>query len=653
MTLEARLITPFEKGGLVTYYKPWLIGDDAFPIIENMYLWRGQLKKREGFTLLGTLPTTPVQGLKNYIVPATANEQLIAFSTTKAYLWDTVGLTFNDISLNQFGATISWGGGVDDFFNASSYANSSWFTNGAQQNNAGAGAANNYIRYYNGTPTAGFVDHRPAVDATTTLDGALITIPYKGRLVTLNTTENGIRYRQRARWSQVGTPYAGSGPLLTITGITAANPAQITTSVAHNLTTGQSVYIFGVLGTMGPVLNNQSFVLTVTGANTFTVPVDTTALVYGGAGTAQGLGSPPLPFANDANAWRADIPGKGGFVDAPTSERLVAAAILRDILIVFFQRSTWRLRYTGSEILPFVWEQFNTLYGSESTHDVISFDEQLLTWSRYGFIGSTTNAVDRIDEKIPDKSFEVESGTGNLSDLQRIHGIRDFYRQMAYWTYPDSSANAQSPNRVLAYNYLTGTWSVFEQSFRCFGQYKTTFDITWANSANLTPPLAWDNSNFTWTSYSNQENAPYLLAGATNGNVYVVYDVQGVSQDNGTNFGFDVWTKRFNPYIEQGHRCRLVFADFYVNSEVEAEFTVELYMDDNPDLPVMTKRVQIDSKTRESRYVRVYFGSVGRVFQIRMFLSDSQLADDNSGTAQVTIQGIVIWTRKQGRLKTL
>lgn len=68
-----------------------------------------------------------------------------------------------------------------------------------------------------------------------------------------------------------------------ITGITAANPIQITVT-AHGSETGDSVFIRGLSGTFGSTLNNQVFVITKTGANTFTIPVNGTGLVGGVGG---------------------------------------------------------------------------------------------------------------------------------------------------------------------------------------------------------------------------------------------------------------------------------------------------------------------------------------------------------------------------------
>lgn len=571
MTYEPLLIAPWDspESGLLEYYKPWVIGNDAFPVLEDAYEWRGSVRKREGFALLGTVPTTPVQGLRTYYVPATGDEQLIAFSTTKSYVFNNTTGNFDNISFFQTsGAAISWTGGNDDYFWTSNFASSLWTTNFIDN-----------LRFWNGSLTQGWNNQKPIVSGSTRLDKCLMVLPYKGRLVLLNTQEGGVAFRQRARWCQLGTPYVSA-------------------------TGGDPVVV------------------------------------------------PPTGFSIDDNAWRDDIPGKGGYVDADTNERIISAGIVRDTLIVFFQRSTWRLRYTGNEVLPFIWERLNTQYGSEATFSTIAFDEHLLTFSRYGFIAADTNSVHRIDEKIPDQSFNIEAGT-TLSSLQRIQGIRDFYRQTAYWAYPLQNTSTY-PDRVLTYNYINENYARFKQSFRVFGYYRTFNDLKWSDLSVVSKD-EWENMGTTmWSSPWQQADFPQVVAAdasTSSGNVYIVYDIPFEGQDNGTNYGFNIVTKKFNPYIQQGHRCKLGYIDIYCTGTNEGEITLNHYIDDNNDTPVLTKKVTT-ATDNGARYVRVYLGAVGRFHQIQLTLTDAQIADPGSGVAQFEMQGMVLWTRKEGIIKT-
>jgi hypothetical protein len=664
MAYEPRLITPFENSGLNKYFKPFLIGQEAFPFILNAYAWRGSARKREGYRLLASFPggDKPVMGLETWINPASLADNLIGFSRTKSYFYNNLSGAFVDMTFNPLGAAFSFTSGNQDYFWSTNYAASLWVTNNV---------AADGIYYWNGTVgslgvNGGWSQFRPTLDSTpTTLTTSLLILPYKGRLVCLNTTEGGVSYPQRARWCARGTPYTVS---------------------------------------------------------------DATHV-------------PPTPYGVNANAWRSDIPGNGGFLDADTSQRIVSADIVKDTLIVFFERSTWRLRYTGNEINPFIWERLNTTYGAESTFSNVAFDDAALAFSRYGWIASDTNDVERIDQQIPDDSFSVESTNTSLTGLKNIHGIRDFYRQFVYWTF--QSVGSTEANQIYAYNYLTKSWFIYEPSvgIRTFGYYRTLADITWnaLNTPGPTPPAdSWENFNSsddTWNASGGINNGfPYIVGGDANGNVYQMFEFKNTpTSDNGTDFNFNITTKRFNPYLGEGQKCRVVYVDLYFTDVPGGEITFQHFIDDNVDSPVLTKNVPLSARgaipvsaistgatttitttvannlttgelvnfsgvlgtiapiinntvfsatvlsetsftiplnstgftytsgtgsffsgerpVGQSKYTRVYLNVNANFHQFVMTLSDAQLADPIKGSAQFELQAIVIWTAKGGILK--
>lgn len=73
------------------------------------------------------------------------------------------------------------------------------------------------------------------------------------------------------------------GPTLTVTVITTADPAVVTTSAAHNLKSGDVVIFEGLFETTTtgmPQINGIPFTVTVTGATTFTIPWNTNQSNY-------------------------------------------------------------------------------------------------------------------------------------------------------------------------------------------------------------------------------------------------------------------------------------------------------------------------------------------------------------------------------------
>ena len=193
-------------------------------------------------------------------------------------------------------------------------------------------------------------------------------------------------------------------------------------------------------------------------------------------------GSPIEVQAGFIVAWREDIPGRGGYIDCPCKQSIVTASLLKDRLIVYFESSTWELVYTGNEILPFRWQQINSELGAQSTFSQIPFDKVILGIGNVGIHACNGANVERIDDKIPDLVFQINAyDDGPL----RVCGIRDYYTEMAYWSFPSNVAALnlapKFPNNILVYNYRAGTWATNDDSITAFGYYQQQDALTWAS----------------------------------------------------------------------------------------------------------------------------------------------------------------------------
>ena len=150
-------------------------------------------------------PGLPVMGLRLQELSAINQEDMIAFDQKYAYKFD--------VTLNQFVELIigtTWNGSDSDFFWTTNYsfpgtAAIFWATN----SNA-TGATADPIRTFSGGAWATFA---PKVNAAGTifLEQAEIILPYKSRLLFLNTYEGATlagatHYHQRVRWSWFGDP---------------------------------------------------------------------------------------------------------------------------------------------------------------------------------------------------------------------------------------------------------------------------------------------------------------------------------------------------------------------------------------------------------------------------------------------------------------
>jgi hypothetical protein len=227
----------------------------------------------------------------------------------------------------------------------------------------------------------------------------------------------------------------------------------------------------------------------------------------------------------NVTAWQTDIPGRGGFIDAPTNEAIQSAAYYKNTLIVFFENSTWQLRYNGEYGLPFLWERISSDFGCVSTFSAITFDESVIAVGDKAIIRSTDLKTERIDLAIPDQIFDFENENNGP---MRVQGVRDFRRELAFWSYVDSEAENEEgifPNRVLVYNYRNNSFAIFRDNVTCFGTFQsviTSDSINWDSQE-----VTWDSYKTTWDDPDNQANFPYVMAGNQQGFVHY-YGQRGV-----------------------------------------------------------------------------------------------------------------------------
>lgn len=279
MTYSPYLIANYATG-VDKRLQPWLIPDDAQEQLLDGYVYRGVMSKRPGYNyfatgergahpytesrLVGEINLEPVETSGGVIVTGngtagpytfrlknlplrrgdvllTAGAQTAlddgqgAFVTTPAGGSGTVNYTTGDVSIT-FNAAVAGGTQI--------YASYDWFP---------------------GLPILGIMNFITSsnVKESIVADGK--------RLNKYNTTTN---------------VYEFLGHTDSINAITNANPGAITTTAAHNLSTGDKIFIYGVLGM--PQVNNVEYTITVTGATTFTIGVDTSAFgAYTSGGTVE------------------------------------------------------------------------------------------------------------------------------------------------------------------------------------------------------------------------------------------------------------------------------------------------------------------------------------------------------------------------------
>jgi hypothetical protein len=502
--------------GLVQERENFLLPDDAYPILQNAYVWRERILRKNGYQLLGRLQRNFVtQALGNTggggniprnlitVFSLEASSQIVPGSVV-AVVGGTI--TYTD---NGLGVLVSSGIGTGTINYATGAINITGSTPltavtvsfgyypclpvmGIRTRELQNSSANQtlifdqkYCYFFN-SATVQFQEFIPgttwnARNANNTSTDFFFSTNYW-----VSDNVNFTSSNVKLFWvtNNTGIYGASSDPIRITDGITWLNFVPPT---------------YGQIDSTNFLVNCLSF-LPFRGRlvcfNTFEGPSIATAANYSNRIRWSTIGNPFIPFAAGPPAtgsWRDDIRGQGGYLDIPISEDIVAVGFVRDNLVIYCERSTWQLRYTGRSIAPFQIERVNSELGAQSPFSAVQFDTSLVGIGDKGVVECDSYKSERIDVKIPDLVFSFN--IMNNSSF-RVQGIRDFINRLAFWTFPVGNAPSTSnifPTQRLVYNYENDSWAIFNDSLTALGTYQPQNFRTW-----LSTNLAWTNCNFSW-----------------------------------------------------------------------------------------------------------------------------------------------------------
>ena len=533
MAYDRFLIAPYSEG-LITALEPWLIPDEAFSSLHNVYVWRGRVRKRFGGELMGTTAVSSLDAplLSRFRIALTGGAGVgITTAIGNATGPASPGVTFKigqqfSVADTIF-TVISAAAGVQPMLSTNPLATGTFNIATGAYVIAGAPALTQ-VYFYTAEPVMGLANYEVGHANNHASYGF----------------DTQFAYLYSAAWNRVGA----------------------TEGVQFHGSNSDFFWVYNYNGitdnTTSMFISNYNFTAGVPGLNddpmwfydqdqiptwdTFTPPITaggnivyTARIIIGfkdrllllntveqnAAGTLNtvfpnrcrysAIGN---PFAAGAFLERGNIGYiGGGAIDAPTEEPIVSAEFIKDRLIVYFERSTWELAFTGNQILPFVWQKINTELGSESTFSTVPFDKAILNIANTGVNACNGANVERIDIKIPEKIFQIANKN---EGTQRVVGIRDYYVEMVYWTFPnvENTITTEYPNQVLIYNYNTNSWAFNDDCITFFGYFEQQTDVTWESSA----PLTWQEYNATWNSGVLQSQFRQVIAGNQQGYVFII-----------------------------------------------------------------------------------------------------------------------------------
>ncbi len=532
MAYKPFYISSFESdSGLDTYGESFLIPEKAFPRLEDAYAWRGRIKRRRGFQLLGRLRRVlTTESIGNISSPGAGDVTVNIFTALG------IAATEPNASLqpgNITNISIVIAAPISQTLNDTAGTGTLTIV--------GAGPITSAtINYATGDLVMTFSGAAGASAATFT--GAYFPcLPVMGLLTredpSLINDEELIAFDTVYAYSLVGGQFTELLPGTTWSGTN--SDFFWSTNYFQNVS-GDLFWVTNFSGPTGDPIRYYDgvawtdFLPTISGVDELhqsrvLLPYKDRLLAMNTWEGATLAGSTNFPQrirfsqngdpTDQVDGWREDIVGRGGFIDIPTNEAIISADFIKDVLIIKAERSSWKVVHTGNELLPFIVQQINAELGAESTFSLVRFDRGILAVGNFGITADDSVNVARIDERIPDIVFDIHN---DQEGVKRVYGIRNYQEQLVYWTFPNSAQNPIFPNKILVYNYVNKTYAIFNDSFTCFGYFQKVSDTIWATLEFE----SWSSWLDPWNSGVEQSKFPDVIGGNQHGYVEIL-DKQG------------------------------------------------------------------------------------------------------------------------------
>jgi hypothetical protein len=289
--------------------------------------------------------------------------------------------------------------------------------------------------------------------------------------------------------------------------------------------------------------------------------------------------------AQNPDVWDQITPGRGGFVDCPTSDFIIGAKYLQEYLIVFFSNSTWTLKPTADPALPFRWDRVNSFRASDATFGNVGHDRYVISYGKTGIIACDGVEVKRIDDKIQDFVFSQV----NVNKFDLIFSDRNYQARRSWTLFPDIESDIN--NYALIRNEEDGSWSTYAMpvggELACLGQGESSVDLAFDDFVAPDKDYSFDSADLneaTFLSYYQQGESNLLLGGDYKNNVYIL-DVGGaddVGQDeaNQADISFSITGAGWNPFKDKGIEAQLGYIDIYADVNPNTTLTVSFFIND-------------------------------------------------------------------------
>lgn len=224
-----------------------------------------------------------------------------------------------------------------------------------------------------------------------------------------------------------------------------------------------------------------------------------------------------------------------GFIDIPDNTWFFGAAFNRDDILFFTEAATWVLKYTGNDITPFILQKLDGSRGSAAAFSVISYLNRTMAASPRGLIICDGYQVDRMDDNIPQFSFNDMDG-GNFNSC--FSGFIDEDRDV-YLLYPSAGVikpplvPTGSSDRILVTNFEEDNFAIYRIPLSCMGNFQGAFTYLWSDLTTANGYPNWDalaDKFGNWNAFPFDKGNPVAIGGGHKGEIWRLNDTE--SEDN-------------------------------------------------------------------------------------------------------------------------
>ncbi len=519
-------------------------------------------------------PGLPVMGLEDFTSSVSSTEfpVLLAFDTRNSYQVNQSGSIVNFYNVNYYKNTnvpFVWSGQDWQQFWSTNYPDTSvnytgslWATNNVPGFNflngtyvSGSGTANITFNFTSngvafttlqaGTSTTGdqlwFNEWDTGGSTISGMNGYVSSVvnanlgryvvTFPAPVVVAGTgiaqmLTNTIPGQDGIKWYD-GDPTSGTG-LPTATGLGWVNfaPPLTAISVPINNAPSDLYYLVGALAIL-PFKDRLLFFSPWIQSSTGSAIQLQDTVIWSWNGTPYYNSLVPFGQTFDVRAYYVDQTGFGGFLPAGVSAPIKTISNNEDVLLIGFGGDGRKTRfvYTSNDIQPFLFYNINSELPSGSTFSAVTLDKGAIDIGAYGIAITDQQSSQRIDLDIPDSVFQIQALNNGID---RVNGIRDYFREWIYFSYPlagsispfsSNNSKWKFPTQTFMFNYRDNTWSILYENFTKHGNYRATKKKTWADVGRAFG--SWNAWREPWNSGSGSPQHSNIVAGNPQGFVLI------------------------------------------------------------------------------------------------------------------------------------